>query len=184
MPIALSLVLKFTFEGAKSAMIPPKLILAPIDFSDYSRNALETAVGLASSVGATLLLAYVVPAIPDLPANVSIFKEGEYDTDLHEAASKRLSELAASVAKDNVKVRTEGGTANDVGMELIRIAEREQVDMIVIATHGMTGWRRIAFGSVALKVVEQATCPVLVLRAQEAGHAAEPEAHSASSATA
>jgi hypothetical protein len=37
--------------------------------------------------------------------------------------------------------------------------------MIIIATHGMTGWHKIAFGSVAEKVVKQASCPVLVLRA-------------------
>jgi nucleotide-binding universal stress UspA family protein len=184
MPLAPSLVLKFTFEGATSVMIPPKLILAPIDFSDYSRNALQAAAAMASAFGATLLLAYVVPAIPDLPAGVSMLKEGEYDTELLQTASTRLSELASTIAKDNLSVRTEIGTANDVGMELIRIAEREQVDLIVIATHGMTGWRRIAFGSVALKVVEHASCPVLVLRAQEAGHTVEPEAHSASSATA
>ena len=69
-------------------------------------------------------------------------------------------------------MRTEVGTANDVGMELVRIAEHDNVDMIVIATHGMTGWRRIAVGSVAQKVVEQAACPVLVLRAKAGDHAA------------
>jgi nucleotide-binding universal stress UspA family protein len=51
-------------------------------------------------------------------------------------------------------------------MELLRIAERNNVDLIVIATHGMTGWHKLAFGSVAEKVVRLATCPVLVLRAQ------------------
>jgi hypothetical protein len=53
--------------------------------------------------------------------------------------------------------------------------------MIVIATHGMTGWRRIPFGSVAKKVVEQAECPVLVLRGQETGHASETPAPTSSS---
>jgi nucleotide-binding universal stress UspA family protein len=51
-------------------------------------------------------------------------------------------------------------------MELLRIAEHNNVDLIVIATHGMTGWHKLAFGSVAEKVVRLATCPVLVLRAQ------------------
>ncbi len=161
------------------------MILAPIDFSDYSRNALETAVGIASSTGATLLLVYVVPAIPDLPRDVSILKEGEYDEGLHEAATKRLVELAAGLAAKNISVRSEVGTANDVGMEILRIAEHDGADMIVIATHGMTGWRQIAFGSVAKKVVEQATCPVLVLCAQEAGQSTESQSHAnASSATA
>jgi nucleotide-binding universal stress UspA family protein len=158
-----------------------KAILAPIDFSDFSNNALDVATDLASRLGAELILVNVVPAIPDLPSSVSILKEGEYDHSLHGAAEKRLSDLAASLSAKNIKVRTEIGTANDVGMEIVRIADSEQADMIVIATHGMTGWRRIPFGSVAKKVVEEAEGPVLVLRAQEAGQADKTQARTSSS---
>jgi nucleotide-binding universal stress UspA family protein len=147
-------------------MMPPKLILAPIDFSDASRAALDVAADMASRFGAELLLVYVVPAIPDLPKDVSIFKEGEYDKSLENKDAQRLKDLAGTVANKNVKVRTELGSGNDVGMELIRIAENEHADLIVIATHGMTGWREFAFGTVAEKVVKQADCPVLVLRAK------------------
>jgi nucleotide-binding universal stress UspA family protein len=147
-------------------MMPPKLILAPIDFSDASRAAVDVAADMASRFGAELLLVYVVPAIPDLPKDVSIFKEGEYDKSLENKDAQRLKDLAATMAQKNVKVRTELGSGNDVGMELIRIAESEHADLIVIATHGMTGWREFAFGTVAEKVVKQADCPVLVLRAK------------------
>jgi nucleotide-binding universal stress UspA family protein len=146
-------------------MLPPKLILSPIDFSDSSDAALDVAADFATRFGAELLLVHVVPAIPDLPENVSILKEGEYDQSLTDAAAKRLTDLAGTLAHKNVKARTEMGAANDVGMELVRIAEHEHADMIIIATHGMTGWHKIAFGSVAEKVVKQASCPVLVLRA-------------------
>ena len=153
-------------------MLPPKLILSPIDFSDSSQAALEVAADFAARFGAELLLVHVMPAIEDLPTSVSVFKEGEYDQSLDDAAAKRLADLAATLAPKNVKARTEMGTANDVGMELVRIAEHEHADMIIIATHGMTGWHKIAFGSVAEKVVKLASCPVLVLRAnalEEAG---------------
>ena len=146
-------------------MLPPKLILSPIDFSDSSQAALEVAADFAARFGAELLLVHVMPAIEDLPEKVSIFQEGQYDQSLDDAAAKRLSDLAATLAQKNVKARTEMGTANDVGMELVRIAEHEHADMIIIATHGMTGWHKIAFGSVAEKVVKQASCSVLVLRA-------------------
>ena len=166
-------------------MLPPKLVLAPIDFSDFSREAIDVAAEMASRFGATLLLVHVVPAVSGLPRDVSLFKEGEYERQTHDAAEKQLSELAAALANKNITVRTEVGTANDVGMELVRIAEQHHVDLIVIATHGMTGWRLIPFGSVTKKVVEEAACPVLVLRAKAAGDAAEPPAHSSSaSATA
>ena len=154
-------------------MMPPKLILAPIDFSDSSRKALDVAADMASRLAASLLLVHIVPAIPDFPEGISIFKEGEYDSELHKTASKQLSELAATLENKNLNVRTELGTANDVGMELVRIAEHDNVDMIVIATHGMSGWRRIAYGSVAQKVVEQAACPVLILRERATHHAVD-----------
>jgi len=146
-------------------MLPPKLILSPIDFSDSAHAALDVAADFATRFGAELLLVHVQPAIPDLPESVSMLKEGAYDQGLADAAGKRLSDLAAKLAQKNVKARTEVGTANDVGMELVRSAEHNHADMIIIATHGMTGWHQIAFGSVAEKVVKQASCPVLVLRA-------------------
>ena len=54
-----------------------KTILAPIDFSDFSNNALDVAADLASRLGSELILVNIVQAIPDLPAGVSIFKGGE-----------------------------------------------------------------------------------------------------------
>ena len=65
----------------------------------------------------------------------------------------RLNELTRKLTEKGVKARSEVGTANDVGMEIIRLAESNGVDLIVIATHGMTGWHRLAFGSAAEKVV-------------------------------
>jgi len=66
-------------------------------------------------------------------------------------------------------------------MEILRTAEHENADLIVIATHGMTGWRRLAFGSVTDKVVRTADCPVLVLR-KSAAQQSEPAEKSASAA--
>jgi nucleotide-binding universal stress UspA family protein len=160
-------------RGNHQTMLPPKLILAPIDFSDASRAALDVAAEMASRFGAELLLVHVQPAIQDLPKSVSIFKEGQYDESLDDEAAKQLKDLAAAVAQKNVRVRTELGTGNDVGMELIRIAESEHADLIVIATHGMTGWREFAFGTVAEKVLKQGDCPVLLLRAKAAGNTNE-----------
>jgi nucleotide-binding universal stress UspA family protein len=149
-------------------MLPPKLILSPIDFSDPSHEALNTAADLASKFGSELLVVHVVPMIPRLPSPAAIFNEGEYEQELHKDAVARMNELTAKLSVKGVKARSEVGTANDVGMEIIRLAEHNSVDLIVIATHGMTGWHRLAFGSVAEKVVRMAGCPVLLLRAEAA----------------
>ena len=150
-------------------MLPPKLILSPLDFSDPSHEALDTAAGLASSVGAELLLVHVVPMLPRLPSPITIFNEAEFEQELHKDAVRKLKELSHKLGAKGLKVHTEVGTANDVGMEIIRIAEHKHADLIVIATHGMAGWHRLAFGSVAEKVVRLAQGPVLVLRADAAG---------------
>ena len=146
-------------------MLPPKLIMSPIDFSDHSDVALKTATDMASRLEAELLLVHVVPAIPRLPSATAFFHEGEYEEELHKCAQKRLGEMVRALEGRGLKARAEVGTANDVSMELLRIAEHNSVDLIVIATHGMTGWHKLAFGSVAEKVVKLAGCPVLVLRA-------------------
>ncbi len=149
-------------------MLPPKLILSPIDFSDPSHEALDTAADLASGVGAELLLVHVVPMLPRLPSPATIFNEAEFEQELQKDAEKRLNELAEKLRAKGLKVRSEVGTASDVGMEIIRMGEHNKVDLIVIATHGMTGWHRLAFGSVTEKVVRLSHLPVLVLRAEKA----------------
>jgi len=61
-------------------------------------------------------------------------------------------------------------TTGEAAPEILRIAQQERADLIVIASHGLTGWRRLVHGSVAEKVVRQATCPVLTIMAPiEAG---------------
>ena len=155
-------------------MLPPKLIMSPIDFSEHSQEALNTAVDLASSFGAELCLVHIVPAIPKLPSASTIFHEAQYERALHEDAQRRLDDMVRRVGHRGVAARAIVGTANDVSMELLRIAEHNNVDLIVIATHGMTGWRKLAFGSVTDKVVRLATSPVLVLRIQAEAEAHEP----------
>jgi nucleotide-binding universal stress UspA family protein len=162
-------------------MLPPKLILSPIDFSDHSTQALDVAAGLALKFGSELCLAHVVPMISDLPNSVSILKEGEYEQDLHGQAENKLNELAQQLTQRGIRTKTIVGTANDVGMEIIRLAESENADLIVIATHGMTGWRPFVFGSVAEKIVRNGSCPVLLLRAQEASKAQDSSAMAAAS---
>jgi nucleotide-binding universal stress UspA family protein len=162
-------------------VLPPKLIMSPIDFSEPSQDALKTATELAACFGAELCLVYVVPAIPKLPSATTMFHEGEYEQQLHEGAQKQLDEMVRAIGRRGVAARSVVGTANDVSGELLRIAEHNNVDLIIMATHGMTGLHQLAVGSVTDKVVRLAACPVLVLRAQAA--AASPEVKTESAAS-
>jgi nucleotide-binding universal stress UspA family protein len=125
----------------------------------------DTAADMASRFGAALLLVHVVPALPRLPPNVSIFKEEEYEHWLHEEAVRRITDLSAKYEQAGASVRTEVGTGNDVGMEILRVAKHHKADLIVIATHGLSGWHKVLFGSVAEKVVRLSEGPVLLLKA-------------------
>src|SRR5580658_8074305 len=91
-------------------------ILSPIDFSDPSHAALDTAVSLAKQFGAELLLVHIVPAIP----NVSMLKEGQYDESLHKEAATRLAATAQKLTQSGIKAESAIGTANDTAMEIIR----------------------------------------------------------------
>ena len=165
-------------------MFSPKLIMAPLDFSDFSMQGLETARDLAKRYDAELLLVHVVPFIPVLPEGVDYFQDGKYEEQLTKSAEAKLAKLASEAQAAGVKARTAIGTANDAAMEIVRIADEEKVDLIVMPTHGMTGWKRLAFGSVTDKVVRTASAPVLVLRSNvsEAGKGAQEKSKGAHAA--
>jgi nucleotide-binding universal stress UspA family protein len=157
-------------------MLPPQLILSPMDFSDPSKDALNAAADLAGCFGSELLLVHVVPMLPKLPSEVSMLHEGEFEEQLRQDAEKKLGGLVRELAERKIKARYSIGLpANDTAMEILRIGEHENADLIVIATHGMTGWKRLVFGSVTEKVVRLAQCPVLVLRAHAAADTGKPE---------
>jgi nucleotide-binding universal stress UspA family protein len=84
--------------------------------------------------------------------------------------------------QQGLRARSIIGEGNDAGSEILRIADAQHADLIVIATHGMTGLRHLAFGSVTEKVVRSANYPVLVLRKNAATESDNVGAQSASAA--
>ena len=147
-------------------MFPMKKILCPTDFSEGSHTAISQAGELAQEAGAVVYLVNVIPVQPALPTDPNfVFKVPEYERLLHAEAQQHLEKLAQPLTARGIPTRTfieHGDAAN----EIVRIAEQENMDLIVISTYGKTGWRRFAFGSVTEKVVRLAPCPVLTVRNQ------------------
>ena len=158
-------------------MMQPKLVLSPIDFSDSSREALDVAADVAKRYGSEVLLLHAVPVIPD---DTSLLHESAEEDARIEDARQRVQELADNLKQQGLQASAAIGLANDAASEILRVAEAENVDLIVIATHGMTGLRHLAFGSVAEKVVRTADCPALVLRKSAATQSRDAVAKSAS----
>ena len=151
-------------------MFPFKRILATTDFSDTSAEALPTAVCMASHFDAELLLVHVVPMDTPTPWDIPPYADfglaslpvPEYEAQVRKEVERRLALMAAKHAQ-GVAVRALVGRG-DAASEISRMAAAEKADLIVLATHGWTGWRHLVFGSVAEKILREAPCPVLSIR--------------------
>lgn len=140
-------------------------ILVPLDGSKLAEQALPTALKLATAVGGEIILMRV-PQYHEVMTMASVGGEmppvalsGDDSTE----AEAYLNELALFHQRDNVHFSTRLGDG-DPASAIVDIAAAEQVDLIVMSTHGRTGLARWAMGSVAEKVLRAATVPILILR--------------------
>lgn len=141
-----------------------KRILVPIDFSDYSKNSLKYAVNFVKSFNADLYLIYVVePVIYPPDFSMGQIAIPSIDAEIDRRAFEELNSLAKTEIPSNVKCKCIIKTGKPF-LEIIETATEENIDLIIIATHGHTGMEHILFGSTAEKVVRKAPCPVLTLR--------------------
>lgn len=139
-------------------------ILVPIDFSDYSKNALRYAVQFAKQFNSSMYLIYVIEPII-YPADFSMGQVAipSMDVDIQSRAEEELKNLAKSLIDPSIKVETIIKTGKPF-VEINETAKEKDIDLIIIATHGHTGVEHLLFGSTAEKVVRKAPCPVLTLR--------------------
>ena len=140
-------------------------ILCPTDFSETSYEAVRTAVALAKAFNAELILLHVVVPVtpsPDVFVGVS-FDPAEYESALKAAAEPKLGQVAEKLVDRSLAPRLIVLSGQPAQM-IEKCAADEKADLIVIATHGMTGWRHYLMGSVAQKVVQHVSLPVLAVR--------------------
>lgn len=141
-----------------------KKVLVPIDFSDYSKSALKYAVNFAKSFNADIILIYVVePVIYPPDFSMGQIAMPSINTEWDDRAKDELQKLAKSEIAEIANVKTIIKTGKPF-VEIIETAKEENIDLIIIATHGHSGVEHILFGSTAEKVVRKAPCPVLTLR--------------------
>ena len=152
---------------AKRIGIALKRILVPIDFSPLSKKALQYALRFAEQFRAGLTLLHVIePDVPSAFDGLMIAPPINLNGDQTKCAN-RLKVLASSMAiraTNYVQSTVRTGLA---AYEIVEAAKEFEVDLIVIATHGYTGWKHFAIGSTAERVVRAAPCPVLVVRERE-----------------
>ncbi|MEW6106202.1 MAG: universal stress protein [Bacillota bacterium] len=145
-----------------------KKVLCPIDFSADSYTALDYAADFARQGNGQLILMHVVDnPLTDFygPRGATFYAEVEH-------AIEKSTQLLADAAHTHAsgvpcEVVVKHGNPYE---EIIDCATTQQVDLIVMSTHGRTGPRRLVIGSVTEKVVRTAPCPVFTIRrAKDAG---------------
>ncbi len=144
-------------------MVEIKKVLCAIDFSEVSPMVAGYAHSLAKAFGAEVILLYSAPSLNQyvsfhVPPNSIETFVGEIVTGAEQSMESFISLYLPDV---NVTGRVVSGYAAE---EIVKCADEENVDMIIMGTHGRKGIDRILFGSVAEKVVKSANCPVLTLR--------------------
>jgi nucleotide-binding universal stress UspA family protein len=146
-------------------MLPVRIILHPTDFSAYSDWAFRLACSLARDYGAHLIVLHVLerPVLtysgvmtppPPLPPSA----------EERQAARERLHRIQPPGPAIEVEHVLEVG---DPATAILEVAQERPCDLIAMGTHGRTGLGRLLMGSVAERVVRQASCPVLTVKTRQ-----------------
>jgi nucleotide-binding universal stress UspA family protein len=138
-------------------------ILCPIDFSEFSRHAADHAFAVARWYGATVTGLHVTPLVPASlpPAGDGLSPSFVFSADDRRRLTADLGAFLRESAADlpiEAKV-IEGNVAG----QIVRVAEDLPADLLVMGTHGRSGFERLLLGSVTEKLLRRAPCPLLTV---------------------
>lgn len=140
-----------------------KKILVPTDYSELSLAAMDYALSFSQVFGSQIYLLHTLDTIPvlaldtmDLTTETVIYEtEKNAKNDLHLFAVSRVGNIP------NLVEVVRRGIAED---QIVKTAKEEEIDLIVMATHGRSGIAHVLLGSVAEKVVQRSPVPVLTVK--------------------
>lgn len=140
-----------------------KKILCAVDLEDTMLPSVEYAKMMAELSGASILVAYVIPAhTPYEDVYLSINHQPNEVGNPSEAMQKGMNDLLEGplAGREATGVILVGRPSE----ELVKLADERGINLIVMGTHGRAGFDRLVFGSVANEVVRSASCPVMTVR--------------------
>jgi len=139
-------------------------IVVPVDFSSNATLALAEAAALARRFQAHVTVVYVVPQVIFHPEWTTEVEDTLAVHDITEEARQALRAMTAPYRQEGLHI-TETILAGGPYVEIVRLAARLGADLIVIGAHGTSGRQPALMGSVAERVVREAPCSVLTVRA-------------------
>jgi len=148
-------------------MIAIKNVLVATDFSECSDAALRYARALSGQFGARLHVLHAIELVGAVDvAGIGVFSPAtpEFIDELESDARGRLNRLLEPTDKDALKAQTVVTTGGTPPQAIVDYAKEEDIDLIVVGTHGRRGLSHFLLGSVAERVLRQAPCPVLTVR--------------------
>lgn len=156
-----------------------KKILVPTDLSEHATQAFMHAAAVAQWSGAELIVVHVVEKFMDhslLYSDVWPFQKpvNQYYHELEDRTARRLDKKLRKLIGESLPLRVIVTTGSP-SPEIVATAEREEVDIIVIATHGRGGLAQALLGSTTERVLRKANCPVLVIRSGAEGFVSPAE---------
>src|SRR5213075_654448 len=155
-----------TTTGSAAPALRRRTILLPTDFSGCANYAVAYAAAIARAAKARRICIYVLePMVPAVgytgladPLPLADISEQLEDSD-----ERELPQVVHCEELQGLEVE-ELITHGDAAAEIVRVAAEREADLIVISSHGRTGFGRMIFGSTAEAVVRHARCPVLVVK--------------------
>ena len=163
-------------------------VLIATDGSALAEKAIEAGVQLAASLNARLTIAHVgSPYAPPLYAGDFVpstyLSAEEHEARVREAGEDILARAAAAAVARNLTCATDFTIADHPYQGVIDIAGRNKCDLIVMASHGRSGWGAVLLGSETQKILTHSKIDVLVIRREVDAATSEPAPPAASSST-
>jgi nucleotide-binding universal stress UspA family protein len=143
-------------------------ILVPTDFGEPSAKALAYGKELARLFRSSLHVLHVIegPYLDSFPIEGYVPSMPEFNRSLEQRAQRSIAELLDDFERRELKT-VEAAQFGQAAKQICRYAEEQDVDLIVMGTHGRGGVAHLLLGSVAERVVRTARCPVLTVRERE-----------------
>ena len=144
--------------------VQPKRIMCPVDFSDFTDEILGYSVALCREFNAALLLVHIVTDVdPYLGQEVITFENVELRDKSILNAKKRLGDMVEDLTIDHEIIVIDGNPPD----EIRRLAAEKETDLVVTATHGKSGIKKLLLGSVTEKLIKTINCPLLILNTKQ-----------------
>ena len=152
-------------SAATADLLELRVILCPIDFSEFSARAYQHARSLAVHYGAKLVLQHIVEQwqYPCAGFAVSVDAYDKFFQSIHAKAMKELEEFAKANADNTILSELTVHDGTDVADSILSFAQSVEADVIVMGTHGRRGYDRLMLGSVTDRVMRNSSCPVLAV---------------------